>query len=141
MVWRLVENTGSGDVFYLRPGQWKLGRAEDNNICINDSTISRLQCLLDVRPPQNNVGANPEFEQPGITLTEKSRFGSTFINGQQVKPNEVRHLKHGMQIKFGQHKSVWAVEYEPKTKIVGDDNVIIVGGAGHNQLQDPSVPF
>ena len=113
MVWRLVEKTGSGDVFYLRPGQWKLGRAVDNNICISDPTVSRLQCLFDVWAPQNNIIIKSEFEETGITLTEKSRFGSTFINGQQVKPNEVRHLEDGMQIKFGQHKSVWAVEYVP----------------------------
>lgn len=86
-----------GEFFEFEDKEIRIGRLEENEICIPDQTISRLHAV--VRP-----------EQDGYVIVDKSKNG-TFVNGQRISSHL---LNSGDRIKIGLCTLV--VDIETKTQ-------------------------
>lgn len=85
-------NSGNGDSRTLDPGQYFVGRSEDNNFRLNHKSVSRKHAILDVTPDGQ------------VYLTDQQSRNGTTVNGRpifskvQLKPND--------EIAFGEERFV-----------------------------------
>jgi len=79
----------------LLEGTVRIGRSADNDICVDDNTVSGHHAVLDVTPSAYLDGVND------IYIVDQRSTNGTVINGRHIK----RHLfKHGEVAQIGQHE-------------------------------------
>lgn len=99
------------DCFYLKAGEWSIGRKKCHFNFQADASISRSHALLRVGALSLEQLKDPAT-QPSLVLVDcKSRFGS-FVNDEQLIGERERELKHGDQITFGAKRTILRVRYQ-----------------------------
>ncbi len=70
----------------LKPGDYRVGREEDNDIILNEFTVSRKHCLL-------------LFKKGGWWIKDLRSKNGVYVEGKRIKGKE--ELKNGMKIHIG----------------------------------------
>jgi len=86
-----INGTLKDTVFPLSEGEASLGRAGTNEITLNDATVSRRHCQINLTDGQ-------------CRLTDLDSTSGTFVNGERVR---VHTLAHGDQIGIGSLRCVF----------------------------------
>ena len=81
--------------FPMQEGSLSIGRGVDNDICLEDITVSGSHALIEVAPSSYLEGVNDVY------IIDKQSTNGTVVNNKHIK----RHLfKHGEVAKIGQHE-------------------------------------
>jgi pSer/pThr/pTyr-binding forkhead associated (FHA) protein len=81
--------------FQLSGDRITIGRHSDNNIRLDDPTVSGLHAVLSVQPDPYMEG------QVHVTLLDFNSTNGVFVNGEKIKQHS---LRSGDVIKIGQHE-------------------------------------
>ena len=86
----VIGKTGNvdGKAFHVGERMASVGRGVANYIQVEDETTSQRHALLIGTPH-------------GMQVSDMNSSNGTFVNGEQLGPNEERHLKNGDEIKLG----------------------------------------
>ena len=97
----------------------KIGRKEENGICLDDSTVSGNHAVFSIDPsPLVHKHSNDVY------IEDLGSTNGTFMDGKKVK-REL--LKHGDIVKIGQHEFVYVDEDQlrmDKTVILDPDVLV-----------------
>jgi len=95
---KLVHTMGGKvvDEYQLKVGVLQIGRANTNDICLDDRTVSSRHARI-------SVGNSPFLYAKGVEVTveDAGSTNGTLVNGRKV---EQAQLKHGDSVKIGQHE-------------------------------------
>jgi len=81
--------------FALQKGRVTIGRRSDNDIQLDDPTVSGIHAVLTLRPDEYLEGA---FE---VAIADFNSTNGLFVNGDKVQQ---RRLNAGDTIRIGQHE-------------------------------------
>lgn len=90
-----IENGRVTEEYALQPGTTRIGRALDNDICLDDSTVSGHHSVITVSPSAYLEGS---FE---VFVDDLHSTNGTQVNGEPV---EHRRLHHEDILRTGRHE-------------------------------------
>lgn len=87
--------------YTLEPGRISIGRSPDNNICLDDLTVSGKHALISIKPSEYIDDVND------VVIEDLQSTNGTVIDGKHIK----RYLmKHGDVAHIGQHEFAYIDE-------------------------------
>ncbi len=93
----LVVNTWQRQIIVLEAEEYRIGRSPSNEIVLPYNTVSRHHAtLIQIICPQEN---RPRYQLKDGDAKTKGSINGVFVNG---KRTDLRQLKHGDKISFGQ---------------------------------------
>jgi HD-GYP domain-containing protein (c-di-GMP phosphodiesterase class II) len=93
----LLTGPGAGSFYFLFKERTTLGRGEENPITIFETSVSRVHCQI-VRTGDKHF------------LTDLNAKNGTFLNGEQLRPNQHYEVEPGSYIHLGSAELLFSVE-------------------------------
>jgi len=95
-----------GRIFKISPPMISVGRGTDCSVMLNDPKVSRIQCQIEFRDE--------------ITLVDKSRRQTTFLNGNKISKSV---LRPGDVISFGDTRIRFITESKAQSPTLVNDSI------------------
>ncbi|MBI3541237.1 MAG: PEGA domain-containing protein [Deltaproteobacteria bacterium] len=110
----VVSGPRSGGRYVLRPGKNQIGRADESDIVLDDSSVSRKHAIVEVTDQGTLV---PAGRVPTCRVTDLGSRNGTKIDGHKISQTEA--LKHGAKLKLGSYQFLFLTHADDT--VVGDD--------------------
>ena len=101
-----------------------IGRDAQNDIAINNQTVSRQHCVL------------IDHGNGGIEIQDKNSTNGTFVNGKRIS---IANLKNGDSVRLGDYEFEWSNLFSKETQLYKPKDAVKVANKIEPIQQNPNV--